>query len=199
MTRAALGLRVHSGWAAAVVVAGDPRSPAAITRRRIELVDHSTRDAKQPYHAAAEMDPKDAEKFIHQAIERTALHALHALSELIDGVRKNGHSVSGCGMLLASGRPLPALAATLASHALIHTAEGELFRNALANAARQQKLPVTAVRERDLYASAAGALGLPVDRLREHTSAMGRAVGSPWRQDEKLAALVAWLALVSRK
>src|SRR5712692_8847232 len=64
VTRAALGLRAHSGWAALVVVAGSlrstavlsvpsvPSAPCVINRRRIELAAPGI--PKQPYHAAAE-------------------------------------------------------------------------------------------------------------------------------------------------
>ena len=102
---------------------------------------------------------------------------------------------SGAGILLASGRPLPGLAATLASHALIHTAEGELFREALAQASESAGLTVLGVREREAYERGAAALRLASDKLRLRLSEMGRAVGAPWTQDEKLAALAAWLVL----
>jgi len=36
-TPAALGFRAHSGWAAAVAVAGTPRAPEILERRRIEI------------------------------------------------------------------------------------------------------------------------------------------------------------------
>lgn len=98
--------------------------------------------------------------------------------------------MAACGLLLASGRPLPALEKVLASHALIHTAEGELFREALRAASRECGLPLAAVRERDLFARGAADLGIP-----ETLAEMGRALGPPWRQDEKFAAIAAWLAL----
>lgn len=101
----------------------------------------------------------------------------------------------GCSLLLASGRPLTTLAETLASHARIHTADGEHFRDALARAAERCKLPVTRVRERELLARGAAQLRFAEGELQRRVAEMGRAVGPPWRQDEKLAALAAWTVL----
>jgi hypothetical protein len=97
--------------------------------------------------------------------------------------------------LLASGRPLPALESILASHALIHTAEGELFREALRAACRACGLRVIGVKERDLFTLAAADLGIPAKRIGEHVTAMGKTIGPPWRQDEKFAAVAAWMAM----
>src|SRR5581483_9469088 len=104
--------------------------------------------------------------------------------------------IGACGILLASGRPLPDLAAILASHALIHTAEGECFRDAIRQTSRERGLHVREVKERDLYGVCLAAelrrSRADLDRV---LTAWGKQIGSPWRQDEKFAALVAWLAL----
>lgn len=192
----ALGFRAHSGWAALIVVTGTPHStavPSVIGRRRIELVASGV--PTQPYHAAAELDLKEAEKLVRRCSDQAARLAETALRAVIDDLGGRGHRVAGCGIVLASGRPLPALEATLASHALIHTAEGELLRDALARAGEACGLRVTGVRERELYTRGAAELGLPVDHLRRHVADLGRPLGPPWRQDQKEATLVAWLAL----
>jgi hypothetical protein len=122
-----------------------------------------------------------------------------------DGLRKTleasaaaGHRIGGCGLLLASGRPLPDLAQILTSHALIHTADGVHFRDALTSAATRLSLKVTAVREREVEAQAAEAAGISAETLKAQIARLGKALGSPWTQDEKLAALVGLLALVAR-
>jgi hypothetical protein len=116
---------------------------------------------------------------------------------VIDELRERGHEVVGCGILLSSGRPAATLAATLASHALIHTAEGELFRNALTHASEHCDLRVTGVRERELFARGVAELRVPVDELRHRVTEMGQPIGPPWRQGEKHAALVGWLVLAA--
>src|SRR5215468_8861694 len=81
-TRAALGLRAHSGWAALVVVAGPLRSPVVIGRQRIELVDPAIPEAKQPYHAAAQLDLGEAEKLVKRCADEAESLACQALREV---------------------------------------------------------------------------------------------------------------------
>lgn len=192
---AALGFRAHSGWAAAVALGGSPRSPEVINRRRIELIGPGSPGGVQPYHVARTMELLRAEEFIKgviAAIDRSALLAVRAFGEAINGM---GHQIGCCGIVLASGRALPSLEATLRSHAMVHTAEGELYRAAIARAAKNLKWRCIRVPERDLYKVAAKHLRIPEPKLSTHITEMGRALGSPWSADEKCATLVAWLAL----
>ena len=193
--RAALGFRAHSGWAAVVAVGGVASSPAVLDRRRIELVEPGV--PKQPYHAAEGLDLAKAEKIIIRSIDLATRMARQALRELLAELQNRGYEVVGCGILQAAGRPLPELAGILASHALIHTAEGVLFRNALARASESSALPVTRVKERELYADAAVQLGLTLEKLQRRVAEMGKLIGPPWSQDQKGAALVGWLALLA--
>jgi hypothetical protein len=166
-----------------------------IDRRRIELIDAGSPGGVQPYHVARTMDLAKAEQFINSviaAIDRSALTAVRAFGEAMSG--KN-HKIVCCGIVLASGRALPSLEATLRSHAMVHTAEGELYRAAIARAAKNLSWNCVRVPERDLYKLAAKQLRIPKPKLKTRVTEMGRAVGSPWSADEKCATLVAWLAL----
>jgi hypothetical protein len=196
---AAIGFRAHSGWAAAVALAqaggGPPDAPVAITRRRIEMMDRGKAGPSQPYHAAVGLDLREAEQLVANCAARAAALAATALRGMVEDLRQLGHRVAGCGLLLASGRPLPELERILASHALIHAAEGELFRDALRAASRECGLPLTTVKERELFSLAAADLRLPAERIERHVAAMGKGIGPPWRQDQKFAAVAAWLAL----
>lgn len=194
---AALGFRTHSGWAALVILTGTPRSPVVLDRRRIELIDPAAPGAAQPYHAAEKLDLKEAEDFIRDCTRRTELMARQVLREVIPPLQKKGLDISGSGILLSSGNPAKTLAATLASHALIHAAEGEFFRHALIQASEHFGLPITVVREGELYERAAVELESTVDKLVARIDEMGRPLGPPWGQDQKLATLVGWLALVA--
>ena len=197
--RAAVGFRVHSGWAAAVAVAGPPDNPAALARRRIEMVDGGVPGAAQPYHAAAGLKISDAEHLVSNSAERAAQLGQRALAAMLEELRGKGYTVTGCGLLLASGRPLPPLENILASHPLIHTAEGELFREALRTASRQCGVAVAAIKEHDLFDRAATDLLIATDAIHARLSAMGKAMGPPWRQDEKYAALAGWWALATEQ
>ncbi|HLN57476.1 MAG TPA: hypothetical protein VK416_02890 [Thermoanaerobaculia bacterium] len=190
-----LGLRAHSGWAALVAVAGTLRSPEILLRRSIELADPKVPGSKQPYHAAEGEKLPKAEKIIGRCASDARRLAGRAFDEVLAGLEKGKRPVIACGLLLASGRPLPGLEAILASHALIHTADGELFRDALAAAAQERRLPVTRVREKEISSRAAASLSIPEEEIAQCLKAAGRLVGSPWTQDQKLAALAAWVAL----
>jgi mitochondrial fission protein ELM1 len=50
--RAAFGFRVKSGWAAAVLLSGLPRSPRVCDSFVIDLCDPKIPATRQPYHAA---------------------------------------------------------------------------------------------------------------------------------------------------
>ncbi|PYX85485.1 MAG: hypothetical protein DMG68_17900 [Acidobacteria bacterium] len=104
----------------------------------------------------------------------------------------------GCGVLTASGRTLPELASILASHALIHTAEGEFFRDIFREACRKLQVPLSAIRERDLFNLASAQMGISLADLNRQLSDTGRAIGPPWAQDQKHAALAGWMVLANR-
>jgi hypothetical protein len=193
--RAAVGFRVHSGWAALVAVSGPLAAPVVVDRRRIDLAEPSVPGSAQPFHAAEGRRPAQAEEIIKRCTVGARRLARTGLRATLDDLRSKGHPGAACGLLLASGRPLPDLPAILASHALIHTADGELYRDALTDAAGHCGLALLRIKERELLARGARVLKVREDALLPRLSEMGRPLGPPWRQDEKLAALVAWLAL----
>jgi hypothetical protein len=171
--RAALGIRSHSGWAV-VVAATDSR---ILDRRRIEIADPAIPGSRQPFHAAEGLPFDRAETLIRKCRESSLLLATAAIGALTNNVDR-------AAILFASGRPRPDLAAILRSHALIHTAEGEFFRDILVSACEQCGLPVMRIKERHL----------PDNPL---VTELGRSLGPPWRQDEKRATLAAWAALAN--
>jgi len=192
MAQATIGFRVHSGWAAAVTLSGTVTAPVVLDRRVIQLADAKIKGSKQPFHAAEGLPHKQAEAHIGRCRESTWNLARRGLSEI-----GQEREIGACGILLSSGRPLPDLAAILASHALIHTAEGEFFRDAIRDASRELGLPVRNVKERELFDVCAAELRLSRTELDHRLADWGKQVGSPWRQDEKFAALAAWLAILS--
>ncbi len=179
--RVALGFRAHSGWAVVVAVAGSLDRPVVLDRRRIEIAGASV--PRQPYHAAAEMEPEKAEEFLRRCREECAPVTTAAIRALLEA-----RTVVAAGILFAAGRALPELPAILRSHALIHTAEGEFYREALMRACGACSLPVVRVKEREVWAT---------EDLQRRINALGKTLGPPWRQDEKLAAMAGWTALGS--
>jgi hypothetical protein len=195
---AALGFRVHSGWAAAVVLCGPLDAPVVVDRRKIQLVKIFSYTFRQPYHTAEKMARQDATKFIRGVQMEAKRLALSALRSLQTDLAEGDFKLVRGALLLASGRALPALEQILASHALIHTADGELFRDSLRTACARFHLPVQGIREKELFAMASKAFDVQPAALKQRVTAFGKSLGPPWSQDEKFAALGAWLTLARR-
>jgi hypothetical protein len=189
---AALGVFAHSGWAAYVVLTGSPKAPEIVARGRMQLCDTSIPGAKQPFHEAEPMAFAAAEKFIARCAVATAKLAAKEIAAIEARAK-----LSACCVLTASGRPLPDLKGILASHSTIHAAEGEFYRDAVANACAERGIAVRRVRQRDLEAELQ-TLPVPASAAKERLAAFGKQVGSPWTQDEKASASGAWLMLASR-
>lgn len=195
---AAFGCRVHSGWAALIAVAGPLATPAVLARRRIELVDRTVPGGAQPFHAARLLPLDEARQLTGRSLEGATRLARAALGAAAGELRRQGGETIALGLIQSSARPLPPIAAVLASHALVHTAEGELFRNALAAAAADLGLPVFRFKERGLLDGCASRLAIAAADVERRLADQGRTLGPPWRQDQKLATLAAWLALAER-
>lgn len=195
MKHVALGFRVHSGWVALVALSGPAASPTVVRRHHLEIADSSIRGSLQPYHAAKQMAASDAAAFIEQCTCATDSLARSALQATVAGLASDRLTVSGCSLLTGAGRAAGSLESILASHAMIHSAEGELFRNSVKSACEACGLPLSCIRERDLFAKAESLLRLTPGELKRRILELGSAIGPPWRADEKLSALAAWLHL----
>jgi hypothetical protein len=79
----------------------------------------------------------------------------------------------------------------------MHTAEGVLFREVLAEAADACDLKLVAIPAKVLLEHAEAALETPASELSKKVSALGKSVGPPWGRDQKAAALAAMIALQS--
>ena len=198
MKQAAVGFRVHSGWAAAVAVCVEKGEPVVLVRQRVELVETFTYEFRQPYHTAEKMLIVQAREFISRMQAEARRLAYRAIRELASRTQEQGVKLTRCGLLLASGRPLPELEKILVSHALIHTADGELFRGALLHASKRCGLGDFRIKEKEILDRAGETFRCKSNVLMRLVTELGRSLGSPWSQDEKYATLAAWLALVSK-
>jgi hypothetical protein len=178
-----------------VILAGVPESPTIAARRRIEFADPAIPGSKQPYHAAARLQLKDAEKLVKDCAGSSMRFAKDAVEIAIADAKRQGFQVSTSGVLTGSAKPIPELEKVLVSHPLLHTAEGDLFRNVIIAACESCGLSVLAVKEKELTDRCAAELGIPAAVVQQHVLSMGKLIGPPWRQDEKLASRVAWMAL----
>jgi hypothetical protein len=192
---ATLGFATHSGWAAVVAVAREGAGIRVLARERVEMTDTGDPGSKQPYHTVEGRPLAEAERRLRAYSASAERMAHESVARLVEEIAARDHRVKAVGILESSGRKGASLADTLASHALIHTADGGHFRDALAAAAGGEGLAVTRVRARELEDAAATAIGRPGAALARQVKELGREVGPPWGADQKAAALLAWLVL----
>jgi hypothetical protein len=195
MKPAAVGFRVHSGWTSLVVVALEKGKPIVLARQRPHLVATFSYTFRQPYHTAEKMTLREAEEFLERQQSEARRLAVEALKSAQSDVAQQGYRLTRAVLLTASGHPLPELVKILAAHSLIHTADGELFREALSCACGKQKLALTSIKDRELMQIACSKLRRSQAVLTRFVGELGKPLGAPWSQDEKFAALAAWLAL----
>ena len=195
----ALGFRTHSGWAAVVAIGLSNNAPVVCDRRLIVLSDPEIKGSKQPLHNAEPMPLPKAKEFLRRCTARTHLLAVEALRDSVAKLNNDHHAVSACGLLAAAGRVPDSIEKILASHAAIHAAEGEFYRSAIAYACEVCNLRLTRVKEKEVLALAAKSLRKNEKQIRCAVAALGKAIGPPWAQDQKLAAIAAWVALVDTK
>jgi hypothetical protein len=197
MKPAALGFRVHSGWTSLIALAIENNQPIILARQRPHLVATFSYTFRQPYHTAEKMNLTEAQTFLDQQRDEARVFALSALRAAQTKAAQQGYKVNRAALLLASGRPIPELPKILASHSIIHTADGEFFREALLHACARASLAITKIKDRELLATASATLGRKPSVLNRFVNELGKPLGSPWTQDEKFATLAAWLSLAA--
>ena len=182
--KVAFGFKAHSGWAALIALGKSRGDFVIVDRRRGELVEEEW--AKQPYHAAEELEPDSARKLVKRGIDSAYGIAIRELHSAVARQRDLGNQIAACAVVVGNPMPEWTVDQILAVHFRMHQAEGVLFRDALINAVRECALKVLEVPEKTLVTHT---------ELSKHLTALGKLAGPPWGKDQKDAALAAMLAL----
>ncbi len=185
------GFAVHTGWAVAVLAGGDARRPVVVDRRRVTLCPESL--PRQAYHAAQDLPPAKAAllvREVHEAVDRTTALVLDELAEIAEP-----H-----GPLVAVGvtgfpRAVPVLDKVLASHPLLHLAEGELYRGAICDAADARGCAVVPIHPKHGIGETAVALGVAPESFAARLADLRSELGAPWQADHRLATSAAIAAV----
>ena len=188
---AALGLRVKSGWAAAVLLTGTARSPQLCDVRRIELSDPQHPETRQPYHAAMGKLERDARK-INQRVDLVRGIAQQSIATLLAGYRRQNLRIRRAALVVGSQIDPDSIANP---HIRAHAFEGRLFRSVLEESLRAHRIRANILIERHAYAHAVEELKQTNKNVRRKIQDFGRETETPWRAEQKLAAVAAWLAL----
>ena len=193
--KVALGLKAHSGWAALVVLGKQGNDFVVVDRRRIELVEEEW--AKQPYHAAEGLKPDVARDLVKLGIAAANRIAVREIRKTVKEETERRNEVRACAVLVGSPMPDWTVDQILAVHFRMHKAEGVLFRDALAHAAKETKVKLVAIEEKALMDHAERALQISGSDLAKRIALLGKTAGPPWGKDQKDAALAAMVALTS--
>src|SRR5713226_909350 len=147
--RAALGFKTHTGWAAVVAIAGGE----VLAKRRIDLATDFRTGAV--FHAGQELPFAQAQALIASSQLRFEGKAGDAIAAIVEDLRAARCEVIGSGIVAGNPRPLPALESILKSHALVHAAEGQLYRQVFATASAACRVPAVLVPAKELASRAA--------------------------------------------
>ncbi len=189
---AALGFRVKSGWAMAVMLAGPSNAPKLAACQTVLLSDPKIPQSKQPYHAGLDL-PGEEGKAIAKELGRVVVGATKkSVMELLKQANANGYRVAGAGLVVGS---LVDPATLHNEHIRAHGLEGQLFRTALEDALREQNLRYKVFVEKDALSTASALLQVSAAKAKSVIASLGDSQEGAWRAEEKLAALAAWVAL----
>jgi hypothetical protein len=177
------------------VVAGGVARPEVLFRRRAELGDPAGRVRSNVYQSARALDAADAAALVEAAERIAAEQAAAALEQTVRDALNVGAVVRACAVVVGASSRGVRLESILKSHALAHAAEGRLYQDALLRGAESRELATIAIPKRSIWEQGEAALGVARDELRQWIDQLRRDVGPPWAQDQKLAALAAWIAL----
>ena len=193
--RTALGLRIKSGWAMAVLVAGPARSPTVLDRRRVELSDPARPRTRQPYHAGfgTAQTSQAVIARLARVIERCAARSL---AVLVREYGRRGVRPRAAGLVVGSLIDPNRIANP---HIRAHALEGALFRRVAVEGLAGLRIGSTVVVEREVYGAAARASRITERQLKGRVAELVGQVSGRWRSEEKTAAAVACLALASRR
>lgn len=195
--RGAIAFKAHTGWAYGVVLAETDSGIEIAAKQRVDML--RTFETAAVYHIGHErgLSVEEAQPIIDTAARASLAAAKTAIAALAASTADRC-SLQSAAILIGSGRPLPPLEVILRSHPLVHTAEGELYRDAVARACEALGLRVIRLPAKELEKLARTALSRSESRMRAQLDAAGKASGRPWGAEQRECALAAWIALATR-
>lgn len=200
----ALGFRAGKGGSVVVGVALEKREPRAVISAFLATSADGDRLSFEPYHVAFEIAQTagahaDAAAAIAEGRKRQDKLATKNLNGIIRQSEENGYKPVVAALLVnRAGWITDLLQYSLGAPEHPPVAEGLAVRDALRFALRKTKLEVTEMDEKLLPETASKALGQSPAGIDAGLRTLGAAAGKPWRKEQKLACLAAWLAVATR-
>jgi len=205
MTKIGLGFRAGRGGSVIVGVAVKGREPRIVLSSFLPTAAKGDRLALEPYHVAAGMTrgpqgqvSDEAVAAVAEGRKRQDRLTADGLDAIIRALRKEKcRPVVAALLVNRAGWITDLLEYSLFAPEHPPVAEGLAVRDALRSALGRSGIKLVEMDEKCLPETASKALGLSTAELDLRLKGLGMAAGRPWRKEQKLACLSAWLAVKS--
>lgn len=199
--RVVVGLRAHKGGAVTVCVAVEKGVPQVVLSTVLVTGVEADRLSFEPYRVAAEMPrgpegkaSADAIAMVEQGRRRQDAAATKGLQALLGDMAEAGYATTDVALLVnRAGWITDLLEYSLGWAEHVPVAEALAVRDALRWACSRCDIEQIELDEKSLPGLAAAELGLSMEKIGERLKALGASRWKPWRKEQKLACLAAWL------
>ncbi len=201
-----VGFRALRGGSVVVGVAVEKGAPRVVLSSFLATTADGDRLSLEPYVVAAEMKrgpdgqaSDEAKAAVAEGRKRQAEIAVSALGDLFGKMRASGREPVVAALLVnRAGWMTDLLAYSLFAPEHPAVAEGLAVRETLRFAFGRVGVETVELDEKSLPERASEKLGISPADLDVRLKALGADAGRPWRKEQKLACLAAWVALAQR-
>jgi hypothetical protein len=202
-----IGLRARKGGAVIVALAVEAGEPRLLLSTGVETHAADDRLSLEPYRVAAELAQGGQGKAAAEAADAVAEGrkrqdrlAAAGLQGVVRQLEEAGHGPGVAALLVnRAGWVTDLLSYSLAWPEHVPVAELLAVRDALRFALRRCGVESAELDEKSLFDLAAERLGMPSEAIEARLKALGAGAGKPWRKEQKLACLAAWVAVSGRR
>ena len=189
-----------------VAVAADGPEPRVTLSTFLATAAEGDRLSLEPYQVAYEMErgaqgavSAEAVAAVAEGRGRQCKAAARGLDDILAKLHDSGWEPAVAALLLnRAGWITDLLQHSLSAPEHPAVAEGLAVRDALRFAFAQHGLPAVETDEKSLLEAASEQLGLSTADIETRLKGLSATAGRPWRKEQKLACLSAWLALAAR-
>jgi hypothetical protein len=200
-----LGFRAGRGGSVVVGVAMDGSEPRVVLSAFLATAGEGDRLALEPYHVAAEMArgtegrvPVKVAAAVAEGRKRQGELAKKGLGDILRKLEKSESGSTIAALLVnRAGWITDLLEYSLFAPEHPAVAEGLAVRDALRLAFDHHGLKAIEMDEKSLHQLAENVLRVSSAGLETRLKNLGATAGKPWRKEQKLACLSAWLALAA--
>ena len=200
-----LGFRALKGGGVVVGVVVDEGDPRVVLSTFLPTAADGDRLALEPYRVAYEMKrgpdggpSTEAAAAVAEGHKRQGELAAKGLGDIVRKLRDAGcQPVIAAVLVNRADWITDALAYSLSWPEHVPIAEGLAVRDALRLACGRCDLEVAEIDEKSLHEVASAQLRLSPHDMDVRLKSLGATVGRPWRKEQKLACLSAWVAVAA--